>query len=412
MSDKRVDVLRAEAEAIGLTGSDIAQYVISQQNAAREERAKEREAEKEKVDRGERARKEIADREKEKADREERIKEREHELELARLNATAASSKVQVGIQGDSVLRPRLSLFKDGEDITSYFIRFERIASLLGIKDDQYAIILGGLLTGKAVDIYTSLPPNVTSDYQLLKKALLRGYSKTPASYRSDFRNAKIKAGETYNQFSIHLGRLFDFWVDACNVSKDYNSLRDFMLYDQLMSSVPPDLRVYVKEQNVSTLTEAVTLADNWASAHNSYPKTNSGDKGKRVVETKAATPGPSAPKRDLTKVKCHQCGEMGHYKSHCPKNPAAFKQYSSSLQEHKVGFCFDTKESKKYVTAGTVNGAWVSTILRDTGCSCVIVSDNVLPDADIDRAEKVRVTDYLDRVDIFPKIKCYIRCP
>ena len=33
MSDVRVDVLRAEAESIGLTGSDIAQYVITQQNA-------------------------------------------------------------------------------------------------------------------------------------------------------------------------------------------------------------------------------------------------------------------------------------------------------------------------------------------------------------------------------------------
>jgi hypothetical protein len=62
-------------------------------------------------------------------------------------------------------------------------------------------------------------------------------------------------------------------------------------------------------------------------------------------------------------------------------------------------------------MVTGTVNGARVSSILRDTGCSCVIVADETLPDADVKNAPLVKVTDYLGRTDEFPIVKCYIDC-
>ncbi|XP_069984657.1 uncharacterized protein [Penaeus vannamei] len=335
------------AEELGLKGNDIAQYVISQQTLAREERAKEREFQKEQLE-----------------PEKERVK-LEHELQMARLNNSSDSSLNPVLFDGAS--RPSLTVFKDGEDIISYLIIFERIANLLNFKEETYAIRLGSLLTGKAVDIYTSLPPETTGDYQLLNKALLRGYSKTPASYRNDFRTAKIKSGETYEQFAIRLGRLFDYWVDS-HITKDYASLRDFMLLDQLMSSISPDLRVFVKEHNVSSLADAVSLSDNWSSAHSAYPRS-------------------------------FQSSEQ------------AYKQYHP-IPTHKVRFCLSDRENSKFMTAGTVNGAWVSTVLRGTGCTCVIVSDKVLPDVDLSRADLVGIEDYLGRVDYFPKTKCYLNCP
>ena len=50
MSETSFETLRAQAVAIGLTGSAVAEYVVGQQNAAREERCKERELERIKVD--------------------------------------------------------------------------------------------------------------------------------------------------------------------------------------------------------------------------------------------------------------------------------------------------------------------------------------------------------------------------
>nr|XP_027232840.1 uncharacterized protein LOC113824300 [Penaeus vannamei] len=220
---------------------------------------------------------------------------------MADLNFDVLKAQAEeLGLKGNDIAH--LPVFKDGEDITSYLIRFERIANLLNFKEETYAIRLGSLLTGKAVDIYTSLPPETTADYQLLKKALLR------------------------------------------------------------------DLRVFVKEHNVSSLADAVSLSDNWSSAHSAYPRS-------------------------------YQSSEQ------------AYKQYHP-IPTHKVGFCLSDRENSKFMTAGTVNGAWVSTVLRDTGCTCVIVSHKVLPDVDLSRADLVGIEDYLGRVDYFPKTKCYLNCP
>lgn len=69
-------------------------------------------------------------------------------------------------------------------------------------------------------------------------------------------------------------------------------------------------------------------------------------------------------------------------------------------------------KKVNSYVTSGTVNGTWVSDILRDTGCSCVLVSEDLLPDVDTTNCEMTKVSDYLGRSNYFPKVRCYLRCP
>ncbi|XP_069988596.1 uncharacterized protein [Penaeus vannamei] len=267
MADLNFDVLKAQAEELGLKGNDIAEK--------------------------------------------ERVK-LEHELQMARLNNSDSSLNP---VLFDGASRPSLPVFKDGEDITSYLIRFERIANLLNFKEETYAIRLG-------------------------------------------------------------------------------------------------NLRVFVKEHNVSSLTDAVSLSDNWSSAHSAYPRSyQSSEQGKRSVAPKPQTPVQSALRRDFSSVKCHGCGDIGHIRSRCPKNPLAYKQYHP-ITTHKVGFCLSERENSKIMTAGTVNGAWVSTVLRDTGCTCVIVSHKVLPDVDLSRADLVGIEDYLGRVDYFPKTKCYLNCP
>lgn len=52
---------------------------------------------------------------------------------------------------------------------------------------------------------------------------------------------------------------------------------------------------------------------------------------------------------------------------------------------------------------AGTINGFWIFTAVRDTGCSCVLVSEEGLPDADVSNARKVLVVDFLGKKSCFP---------
>ena len=311
--------LKSEAELLGLTGDGLTQYILSAQNYAREERAKERELER------------VArEREEKDKEREERAKEREHELELATLNSTSSQSSDPLDLAG----KPKLPTYREGEDIGSFLTRFERIAKLLCVKKESYAVRLGTVLTGKCVDIYTSLSDEVTSDYELLKKALLSGFQKTADGYRQEFRAARIKVGETYDLFAVHLGRLFDQWIIASEVDKTYDSLKGFMILDQLLSSVAPELRVYLKENDVTSVAEAVKLANCWPSAHRSSSKFTSNNKPKKFPDKifrpqEQTTPSSettqaskSSGKKDYSKVTCHGCGEKGHIRPNCPKNP------------------------------------------------------------------------------------------
>lgn len=106
-----------------------------------------------------------------------------------------------------------------------------------------------------------------------------------------------------------------------------------------------------------------------------------------------------------MSKVKCYACGSFGHIKSRCLQNPRASGSYA-------VNFCLDDKNTNKFISSGTVNGANVSTILRDTGCSCIIVSNEVLPDVEISQCKVAKIADYLGRETHFPIVKCFIRCP
>ncbi|XP_050704489.1 uncharacterized protein LOC126989931 [Eriocheir sinensis] len=103
--------------------------------------------------------------------------------------------------------------------------------------------------------------------------SLLKSFCKTPDGFRVDFRSGKIQPGETYEQFSIQLGRSFE----------------------------------------------------------------------------------------------------------QCPKNPRAFKDAPSSSVN--IGFCWEDRKVSNYCVAGTINGAWTSAIIRDAGCSSLIVSEEALPD-------------------------------
>ena len=430
MSDISVEVLKAEAESMALTGKDVGHYVVSRQAAAREERAKERELtlfklETEKQERQLQAEKEarehqlLADRE----TREFELSKLREEAELARARASSAKEQLPISYHPDAVSRPSLPTYKDGEDIASYLIRFERVAELLKVSKDTYAVRLGSLLTGKPVEIYTSLSPEITSDYDLLKSALLKGFNKTPDAYRQDFKRAKIRVGENFQQFSIHLGRLFDYWLKSCEVAEEYGALREFILLDQFISSLSPEARMFLKERRVTTLQDAVQLADQWTTAHSAYPRHDTtSDKTKRSSSTglttkKASTTDSSATEKSekpkSSGVKCHNCGEAGHIRPRCPQNPAAFKSSKTTSDPvHKVGFCFSDTAPREFCSSGSVNGARVSTIVRDTGCSCVIVSEQALPDYDVSHCKMVKIADYLGRVDEFPQVRCYLRCP
>ena len=198
-----VEDLKEQAIALGLSGSEVGQYVIRQQAYEREEWAAEQHAQQDKTEQQARQEKAIAEwqaRQKE--------AEQQERLELVRLTAETERMRLSAQVKPDplsipeAAARPRLPVYQDGEDIATYLTRFERVAELLQLDVGTYDVRLGCLLTGKAAELYVSLSPEITCDYQELKRSLLAGFQKTSDGYRLDFRNAKIREGENYTVFS------------------------------------------------------------------------------------------------------------------------------------------------------------------------------------------------------------------
>ncbi|XP_076057552.1 uncharacterized protein LOC143035027 [Oratosquilla oratoria] len=317
----------------------------------------------------------------------------EKEIELAKL---APDSRNQTSSQDIFVKRPDLPTYQE-EDIASYLSRFERVANLLHVEEDSLAARLGSTLTGKAAELYSTFDLATISNFSLLKHALLTGFDKTPERYRLDFRNDKIRVGENYRQFATRLRQLFDNWLEACKVPQSFEALRQFVVLDQFLASLIPDIRLFIKEQSVTSLESAVTKADDWASAHKAYPKPNTNyASGKtsfprRKTNVVESLPPPShgSTHEDTkggafrTPMRCFNCGEEGHHRFRCPKNPRAFKDKEAQSQ-FKVGFCMNNRTTPCFTVAGTINGSWTSTIVRDTECNCVLVSEEAAPDADV----------------------------
>ncbi|KAK8397147.1 hypothetical protein O3P69_004682 [Scylla paramamosain] len=197
---------------------------------------------------------------------------------------------------------------------------------------DSYATRLGCLVTGKAAELCISFPPSTTDDYDLLKQALLTGFSKN----RQEFKCAKIRG----------------FYISMT--------------------------------QEVATQGYASFQAN-------------------RVPSCKAR----------CVHDEVSQLWRGGPHSTTLPKNPRAFKDHlTPTTPQYKVRFCVEDRSVPGFTVAGTINGFWPSTIIRDTGCSGVVVSEEMLSDIDPSLFPKVKVSDYLGHVDEFPVVRCYLWCP
>ena len=142
-------------EKLGYEGKELREFVLSQQAIAREERAAERQQEKE-----------VREVEQQK------VRE-QHEFEIRKLEISTNNDSRQNLSQHTPVARikiPKLPEFKESNnDLDAYLERFERYAKANNWPEDQWAMNLSTLLSGKALEVYSRMDPNdVVRCYLLL----------------------------------------------------------------------------------------------------------------------------------------------------------------------------------------------------------------------------------------------------
>ena len=76
----------------------------------------------------------------------------------------------------------KIPTFSEGEDVESFFIRFERIARTWGWSPEEWAARVVTLLTGKALEVYDGMDEKRSHIYEDVKAAVVAKYDVTEES--------------------------------------------------------------------------------------------------------------------------------------------------------------------------------------------------------------------------------------
>ena len=186
--------------------------------------------------------------------------------------------------------------------------------------------------------------------------------------------------------------------------------VKDLVIMEQLVNSLPEDIRVWVKERKPKISVEAGELADDYAQARKSNVKGAQQLKSKReerqtqplrchscgkvghiardyrmgakprdhVKDRGASQRPPEKFRRDLKDIQCFNCHQKGHYSSNCPHN-AMYCRGNKAERKDKVIYKVE-KSDTEMLKAGIIEGNATRNILLDTGCSRTLVHRDFVP--------------------------------
>ena len=340
-------VLKQEAENIGLQGKDIAQYVKEQQALDRQERADWRDAQKFYVEEKKRAdeiqlaeiqaeaeEKKRADeshikiqiaqieaaKEQAKIDKELKIKEMELQAQQAQAQATTSSATTLPPHNKDAKSPKLPSFINEKNELDSYLLRFERYVENASWEKDTWAIKLSALLTGRAMDVYTRMSDTDASDYDKLKKALLTRYNYTEDAYRKRFREATPETEETPDQFVIRLKNYLARWLELFGTSPaNFDALVDLIVKEQFVNACSEDLAMYLLKRGPKDLVELTTWAQKYLIAHKEQlGKRKATVQPRRVDQKKWIQSKSDSSQGRQRSLQCYRCQGFGHRQSEC----------------------------------------------------------------------------------------------
>ena len=434
-----------------------------QKDKEREQKEKDRELEKLRIE-AEKLKIEAARRDKEMEMEEEiALKKIEAEVELKKIEAETTSHPWGPKEKSSNPRSPKLPYFDEHTDkMDSYLTRFESYALSNKWDPSMWASYLSALLKGRALEVFVRLSRDDQSDYGQIKEALLTNFDLTERSFRKKFRDCRPEKAETFRQFSGRLASYLDKWLGLAKVEKTYEAVCDFLARDQFLDCCSHELYLYLKPKPFKAIGELAHEADLFADAKGGVPLcVAKGRHENKVVDQAQPKVEPKQDQRPV--VKCKICGKP-HPTYKCWNNPdnkrvAYSAQFDSQYRgdnsyrdqdrnfgrsdqrdnhhnnnyrtDHQVNFCkIDNKSSdigkglphkdskgtchfprSRLPTAiGTVNGKEVR-VLRDTGCTGVVVRRSLVSDGQMLNKQSgvTLINNYKQRC---PMARINIDCP
>lgn len=147
---------------------------------------------------------------------------------------------------------------------------------------------------------------------------------------RAQFRKEKQNS-ESFSQYSLRLKNYLCRWVECSKIKKSYDELFELLVKDQLLSAISSYLAAHLMEKNLfeNPLSEIITIADNFQSIHASnYKVPKYKDKNVPLITNKSKlvyTVNDRYSKVRNKKIKCFNCGGLGHISRNCKVQSSNF---------------------------------------------------------------------------------------
>ncbi|XP_070183345.1 uncharacterized protein [Littorina saxatilis] len=336
----------------------------------------------------------------------ERDAERQFQLEQLKIqNANQEGNRNNNSpgrIREDDGFKPKIPFLDDRDDIESWFHQFEHYARDCNLSDAAKASRVVYFLKGKARVIFSKLNEEDANDYDTLKHALYEGFQLTSEDYRKKFRQTKKSATDTYKEHITKLERYLDKWVELAECDQDVKDLKDLLVREQVLDTLPPDLAVHIRDRDPKSAKEIGMIANTYQQSRSNVKTSSTYVKPEKrrspQEETRIAAPS-TKPANQTLKAKlsdaereklrasgcCFICKLQGHVSRFCPNKRDTAGAVSSKkdtletpiLLEKLCGNCKEKKCAE--VVPVKLNGTIVNA-LRDTGCTGIIVSKKFVP--------------------------------
>ncbi|GFW38964.1 transposon Tf2-6 polyprotein [Trichonephila clavipes] len=164
------------------------------------------------------------------------------ELERMKLSMTATSTNISAAAAEKINIQHLIPRFVENSDISTYLKIFERQCEQVNIGEVDYVTHLLPMLP---IDISHTIlrePKDKLENYQHVKQVLLQRFKLSAESFRMRFSTHQKQPEALWKDFAYELNNYLEGWLHSLEV-KDFNSLKDLVLTDQLKKRVSKEVK-------------------------------------------------------------------------------------------------------------------------------------------------------------------------
>ncbi|XP_078246113.1 uncharacterized protein LOC140706737 isoform X2 [Pogona vitticeps] len=175
----------------------------------------------------------------------------------------------------------RMQKMTSSDDPEAYLHTFERVAVAAGWPREQWTLILIPCLTGLLQEVVDTLSTQEASQYESVKRAILRTLNLTEETYRKRLRDLKWKPGSHPRTVAQRMRANALRWLKPNG--EDGERVVDLIVMEQLVQTLGAGAKNWIQRNNPKTLEKAISLLEDYSMTEEAAKEGNTpwAEKGK-----------------------------------------------------------------------------------------------------------------------------------